>query len=301
MATPVQPVDYLRGHGKGAGLPYDGAMNASLHPPARPLRSTPQPFGEHLRHWRQHRRLSQLDLASEADISTRHLSFVETGRASPSREMVLRLSERLDIPLRERNTLLVAAGFAPMYRERALDDPALASARQAVELILKSHEPYPALAMDRHWNMVACNSVVPHLLAGADAALLVAPVNVLRLSLHPLGLAPRIANLVQWRTHLFERLRQQIVATADPVLADLLQELRAYPVPEGTDLHLEGEHAGIAMPFRFSTPGGVLSFISTITIFGTPTDVTLQELAMETFFPADEQTAQALRELQSRG
>ena len=298
MARPVQPVDYLPGHRKGAGLPYDGAMNASIYPPARPHRSTPLPFGEHLRHWRQHRRLSQLDLASETDISTRHLSFVETGRSSPSREMVLRLSERLDIPLRERNTLLVAAGFAPMYREHALDDPELASARQAVELILKSHEPYPALAMDRHWNMVACNCVVPHLLAGADAALLVPPVNVLRLSLHPLGLAPRIANLVQWRTHLFERLRQQIVATADPVLAALLQELRAYPVPEGADLHLDGEHAGIVMPFRFSTPAGVLSFISTITIFGTPTDVTLQELAMETFFPADELTAQALRDLQ---
>jgi len=280
---------------------YDGAMNASLHPPARPSHASPQPFGEHLRHWRQHRRLSQLDLASEADISTRHLSFVETGRSVPSREMVLRLSERLDIPLRERNTLLVAAGYAPMYRERTLDDPALASARQAVELILKSHEPYPALALDRHWNLVAANRMVPHLLVGADPKLLQGPINVLRLSLHPRGLASKIVNLVQWRNHLFERLRQQIAATADPVLVALLEELRAYPQVKGAgDLHLDGEHLGVVMPFRFSTPNGVLSFISTTTIFGTPVDVTLQELAMETFFPADDFTAQALRALSTQ-
>lgn len=274
-------------------------MNASLHAPAQPSRATPQPFGEHLRHWRQHRRLSQLDLAGVAAISTRHLSFVETGRASPSREMVLRLSERLDIPLRERNTLLVAAGYAPMYRERPLNDPALDAARQAVERVLKSHEPYPALAIDRHWNLVAANRMLPYLLAGADAALLQAPVNVLRLSLHPQGLAPKIANLAQWRAHLFERLRQQIAATADPVLAALLEELQAYPVPEGADLHLEGEHAGVVVPLKFNTPAGMLSFISTTTIFGTPVDVTLQELAMETFFPADDVTRQALQALMS--
>ncbi|MFI5444794.1 helix-turn-helix domain-containing protein [Polaromonas sp. UC242_47] len=275
-------------------------MLTSLHTPARTSRASPQAFGEHLRHWRQHRRLSQLDLASEADISTRHLSFVETGRASPSREMVLRLSERLDIPLRERNTLLVAAGYAPMYRERPLDDPALDAARQAVELILQSHEPYPALAIDRHWNLVAANRMVPLLMAGADASLRQGTVNVLRLSLHPQGLAPHIANLVQWRDHLFERLRQQITATADPVLVALLDELRAYPVPEGSHQHLEGEHAGVVMPFKFTTPSGVLSFISTTTIFGTPVDVTLQELAMETFFPADDFTRQALQALMTR-
>ncbi|QTN28401.1 helix-turn-helix domain-containing protein [Rhodoferax sp. AJA081-3] len=266
----------------------------SQHPTARTPRQPPQPFGAHLRHWRQHRRLSQLDLAMHAAISTRHLSFVETGRSVPSREMVLRLSERLDIPLRERNTLLVAAGYAPMYRERALDDPALSPARQAVELILKSHEPYPAIAIDRHWNLIAANSVVPHLLVGVDPELLQAPMNVLRLSLHPLGLAPRIANLVQWRTHLFERVRHQIAASADPALETLLKELQAYPTPAGADLQLEGEHPGVVMPFQFSTPQGVLSFISTITIFGNPVDVTLQELAMETFFPADDFTRQAL-------
>ncbi|WP_298923545.1 helix-turn-helix transcriptional regulator [uncultured Ramlibacter sp.] len=264
--------------------------------PAR--RSAPPPFGDHLRHWRQHRRLSQLDLAQEAEISTRHLSFVETGRSMPSREMVLRLAERLDVPLRERNALLVAAGFAPMYRERPLDDPALAAARQAVDLILKSHEPYPALAVDRHWNLLAANRMLPHLLAGVDASLLQGQPNVLRISLHPLGLAAKIVNLVQWREHLFERLRQQIQATGDAGLATLLEELRAYPVPEGADAaRLDGEHLGVAMPFQFRTAQGVLNFISTTTVFGTPVDVTLQELALETFFPADAFTGEALRQL----
>lgn len=274
---------------------YDAAMNTATHPAHRPA---PSPFGEHLRHWRQHRRLSQLDLAQEAEISTRHLSFVETGRSVPSREMVLRLAERLDVPLRERNALLVAAGYAPMYRERPLDDPALASAKQAVELILKSHEPYPALAVDRHWNLVAANRMLPHLLEGADPSLVQGQVNVLRLSLHPRGLAPKIVNLAQWRAHLFERLRQQIHATGDAGLAALLEELRAYPVPEGAEtLHMEGELLGVAMPFRFRTRHGVLSFISTTTIFGTPVDVTLQELALETFFPADAMTGDVLRGL----
>ncbi|HSI55234.1 MAG TPA: helix-turn-helix domain-containing protein, partial [Ramlibacter sp.] len=191
-------------------------MNTATHPAHRPA---PRPFGEHLRHWRQHRRLSQLDLAQEADISTRHLSFVETGRSVPSREMVLRLAERLDVPLRERNALLVAAGYAPMYRERPLDDPALSPAKQAVDLILRSHEPYPALAVDRHWNLLAANRMLPHLLATVDPSLLQGPVNVLRLSLHPQGLAPKIVNLAQWRNHLLERLRQQVHATDDAVLA----------------------------------------------------------------------------------
>jgi len=270
------------------------AMNTS---PSIAVRAAPRAFGDYLRDWRQRRRLSQLDLAQEADISTRHLSFVETGRSAPSREMVLRLAERLDVPLRERNALLVAAGYAPMYRERSLDDPALTPARRAVDLILKSHEPYPALAVDRHWNLVAANRMLPHLMQGAEASLLQAPVNVLRLSLHPQGLAPKIANLVQWRAHVFERLRQQIHATGDSALATLLEELRAYPVPDGCDDNLEGELLGVAMPFRFRTPGGTLNFISTTTIFGTPVDVTLQELAMETFFPADGMTAEVLRKL----
>jgi transcriptional regulator with XRE-family HTH domain len=275
---------------------YHAAMTASSAS-SHASRSTPRPFGDHLRQWRQRRRLSQLDLASDAEISTRHLSFVETGRSSPSREMVLRLAERLQVPLRERNALLVAAGYAPMYRERPLDDPALAAARQAVDLILKGHEPFPALAVDRHWNLIAANTMVPHLMAGADPSLLQAPVNVLRLSLHPLGLAPRIVNLTQWRRHLFERLRQQIQQTGDATLAALLEELLAYPAPADPQPELEGEHLGIAMPLQFRSPQGVLSFISTTTVFGTPIDVTLQELALETFFPADEATAAVLRQL----
>jgi len=257
-----------------------------------------QPFGAHLRHWRQHRRLSQLGLAQEADISTRHLSYVETGRAMPSREMVLRLAERLSVPLRERNALLVAAGYAPMYRQRALDDPALEAARRAVDLVLKGHEPFPALAVDRHWNLVAANAVLPRLLEGASAELLAPPVNVLRLSLHPQGLAPRIVNLGQWRAHLLERLEQQVAATGDETLAALRAELAAYPVREDSDAPpADRSLAGVVVPLQLRTAAGVLSFISTTTIFGTPVDVTLQELAVESFFPADAATAAALAAL----
>ncbi|MGE8201397.1 MAG: helix-turn-helix domain-containing protein [Variovorax sp.] len=257
------------------------------------------PFGAHLRHWRTHRRLSQLDLAQEAEVSTRHLSYVETGRAAPSREMVLRLAERLEVPLRERNALLVAAGFAPMYRQRSLDDPAMAAARRAVDLVLKGHEPFPALAVDRHWNLVAHNALVPMLMEGAAPELMQAPINVMRLSLHPDGVAPRIANLAEWRTHLLERLQQQIAATGDAVLQELHDELEAYPPPAVShDLPaIDTALSAIAVPIQFVTPNGVLSFISTITIFGTPVDVTLQELAVESFFPADEQTAAALTAL----
>jgi transcriptional regulator with XRE-family HTH domain len=257
------------------------------------------PFGAHLRHWRTHRRLSQLDLAQEAEVSTRHLSYVETGRAAPSREMVLRLAERLDVPLRERNALLVAAGFAPMYRQRSLDDPAMASARRAVDLVLKGHEPFPALAVDRHWNLVAHNALVPMLMAGAAPDLVKPPINVLRLSLHPDGLASRIANLAQWRSHLLERLQQQIAATGDTGLQALHDELEAYPTPQVSHdtPAVDSELSGLVVPFQLATPNGVLSFISTTTVFGTPVDVTLQELAVESFFPADAQTAAALAAL----
>lgn len=224
---------------------------------------------------------------------------METGRTNPSRDMVLRLCERLAIPLRERNALLVAAGYAPMYRERALDDPALAAARQAVELVLKGHEPCPAIALDRCWNVVATNRAALALLsAHVSPELLAPPINVFRLSLHPQGLAPRIANLAQWRAHLFERLRQQIQATADPTLIALQAELQEYPAPEETTpLVLAGEMLGVVMPFCFESVHGMLSLISTTTIFGTPVDVTLQELAVESFFPADDFTTNALREL----
>lgn len=257
-----------------------------------------RPVGDFLREWRQRRRMSQLDLALEAEISTRHLSFMETGRAAPSRDMVLRLADRLDIPLRERNALLVAAGFAPVFPERKLDDPLLQPARKAMDLVLAGHEPYPALAVDRHWNLVAHNKAVPFFLASVEPSLLTPQVNVLRLSLHPKGLAPRIANYWEWRTHLFERLRHQVGMTADPVLVSLMEELASYPPPEGARPHNGGnEYAGVVVPLQFITDAGTLSFISTTTVFGTPIDVTLSELALETFFPADAATAEALRKL----
>ncbi|WP_019142295.1 helix-turn-helix domain-containing protein [Noviherbaspirillum massiliense] len=255
-----------------------------------------RPIGELLREWRQRRRLSQLDLAYEADISPRHMSFLETGRSQPSREMLLRLAERLDIPLRERNALLHAAGYAPVYPERPLADPALNAVRKAIDLILAGHAPYPALAVDRHWTLVTANEAVPPLMAQADPALLQAPVNVLRLSLHPKGLAPHIANLAEWRAHLLDRLRRQVEATADPVLIELLRELSAYPAPDGQafgPVTVE-PHAGVAVPFQLKTEAGILSFFSTTMIFGTPVDITLSELAIESFFPADSATAAAL-------
>lgn len=255
-------------------------------------------IGDLLRDWRARRHLSQLALAMEADISQRHLSCIESGKAAPSREMVLRLAGRLDLPLRERNAMLRAAGYAPLYAERPLDHPAMAPARRAVDAVLQAHEPWPALAVDRHWQLVAANRVLPMLLAGADPGQLAPPVNVLRLSLHPQGLAPRILNLAQWRTHLLERLRLQILATGDEVLVELLQELRDYPAPAPQAEEADtGAWGGIAVPLRLATPLGPLSLLSTTTVFGTPRDVTLAELALEAFYPADDATAERLRGL----
>jgi transcriptional regulator with XRE-family HTH domain len=262
-----------------------------------------QPVGALLREWRQRRRMSQLDLACEADISAKHLSFLETGRSVPSREMLLHLAEQLEIPLRERNMLLVAAGYAPVFPERSLDDPALRAARQAIDLVLAGHEPFPALAIDRHWTLVASNRAVAPLLGSVAADLLQPPVNVLRLSLHPEGLAPRIANLAEWRAHLLARLRHQIDLTADPLLAELLEELRGYPArnTRGSTPATAHAHAEIAVPFQIVIPAGRLAFFSTTMVFGTPVDVTLSELAVEAFFPADAATAEALRHLGSAG
>ncbi|HEY8538297.1 MAG TPA: helix-turn-helix transcriptional regulator [Steroidobacteraceae bacterium] len=254
------------------------------------------PVGQLIREWRQRRRLSQLDFATEAEISAKHLSFIETGRAQPSRDMVLKLAELLDVPLRERNKLLVAAGFAPIFEERSLDDPALQAARAAVDLVLKGHEPYPALAVDRHWTLLAANRAVPLFLTGLPESLLTPPVNVLRLTLHPDGLAPRIVNLAQWRAHLLARLRRQIDVSADPALATLYEELAQYPAPAATAREVHSTN-DVVVPFQVVMNGAVLSFISTTTVFGTPIDITLAELALETFFPADEQTVRALREM----
>jgi transcriptional regulator with XRE-family HTH domain len=256
-------------------------------------------LGDYLREWRQRRHLSQLDFALEADISQRHLSFIESGRATPSREMLLHLAERLGVPLRERNPMLLAAGFAPVFAERSLDDPALAPARQAVDMVLKGHEPFPALAVDRHWTLIAANAAVAPLLTGvADAALLEPPVNVLRLSLHPQGMAPKIINLAEWRTHLLERLHQQISSTRDRVLAGLLTELSAYPEPSArrNKPSPERDYGGIVVPLELETEKGILSLFSTVTVFGTPVDITLSELAVESFFPANAETASILKE-----
>ncbi len=262
-------------------------------------------IGARLRDWRRRRRLTQMALAGDAGISTRHMSFLETGRSLPSRAMLLRLSALLDVPLRERNGLMVSAGYAPIYREQPLDTAAMTAARAAIDRLLAGHEPYPALAVDRHWQLVAANRAFPALLAGAAPALLAPPVNVLRLSLHPHGVAPRIANLAQWRTHVLERLRHQLQATGGPVLAALLTELQGYPGSDdggdaddgaGNDADAPDALESIVVPLQLHDGhGGLLSFFSTTTVFGTPRDITLSELAIESFFPADARTAAALR------
>src|SRR3954469_21701412 len=256
--------------------------------------TSPPRVGTLLRDWRVRRRLSQMDLALAADVSARHLSFVETGRARPSAEMVLHLAEHLDVPLRDRNALLLAAGYAPVYGQRGLDEPEMGPVREALEAILRGHEPYPALAVDRHWGMVAANSAIAMLTEGVAPELLEPPVNVLRLGLHPGGLAPRIANLPEWRGHLLDRLGRQAVSSGDPALAALHEELAALP-GGGHPPPADPAAADIAVPLQLRAGDAVLSFISTVTTFGTATDVTLAELSIESFFPADPATAEALR------
>ena len=247
--------------------------------------------GELLRQWRRRRGLSQLALAGAAGVSARHLSFVETGRSRPSRAMLLRLGEQLDVPLRDRNALLLAAGLAPAYPQRRLDDPPMAAVADAVRRILTAYEPYPALVVDRHWELVDANDAVAVLTAGCAPALLEPPCNVLRLCLHPDGLAPRIRTLGSWRAHLLSRLRHQIATTGDAHLQELLDELRTYPAPPAEP----APHAAPVVPIRLAAPDGrELAFLSTTTLFGTPGDVTVDELAIEAFLPADEATAAAL-------
>jgi transcriptional regulator with XRE-family HTH domain len=261
------------------------------------------PIGERLREWRQRRRLSQLALAAGAGVSQRHVSFVESGRAMPSRELVLALARQLEVPFRERNELLLAAGFAPIYRERPLTAPELAPARTAVELVLEAYEPFPALAVDRHWTFMMSNRAVAPLLARVHPELLKPPVSVLRVSLHPAGLAPHISNLEQWREHVLSRLETQVRVSADRVLIALLDELRAMagatstrPARDERRASSSEPLAGVAVPFQLDTEQGRLSFLSTTTVFGTPIDITLAELAIEAFLPADAATATALRD-----
>jgi len=246
--------------------------------------------GDLLREWRQRRRLSQLDLAIAADVSSRHLSFVETGRARPSSEMILHLADHLDIPLRDRNALLLAGGYAPAYPERGLAEPELQAVRAALRRILAGHEPYPAVVVNRWWELVDANAGIGLFTRGAASHLLTSPVNVLRLSLHPDGMARRIANLPEWRAHLLARLGRQAEATGDARLAGLHEELAAYPggqghAPPATD---------VVVPLRYRDGGRELSFLSMTAVVGTPMDVTVSELAIESFYPADELTAGAL-------
>jgi transcriptional regulator with XRE-family HTH domain len=260
---------------------------------------TRPPVGTLLRDWRQRRRLSQLDLALDAGVSSRHLSFVETGRSKPGREMLLRVAEQLQIPFRDRNHLLLAAGHAPEFPERPLGDPALAPVREALDRILAAHAPYPAVVFDRAWNLVAANPPMSALPAGVgvDEALLEPPVNLLRIGFHPRGLAPLIVNLAWWRAHFLERLARQIAITGDDDLQPLLDEVAAYPVAEGESGVAADAGAGeILGPVRLRAPtGGEWSFFGMFAGFDTPFEVTTSELAIELLFPADEATAEAFR------
>lgn len=249
-----------------------------------------------LREWRQRRRLSQLDLALAAGTSARHLSYVETGRAKPSRAMVLRLCETLEVPLRERNTVLLAADYAPAYQESSLDDENLAAARSAWETMLTTHEPYPAVVVDRVWNVVAGNSAMHVLTDGVPAHLLDGQPNVYRLVLHPEGLSGRLVNAHQVRELFLERLARQVAATGDTRLRDLYDEVSAYPLPETTEPDPAAARPGpFQVPVRVRTPAGEIAMFSTMATFGAPADVTLSELAIELFYPLDEFTAAVLR------
>ncbi len=256
------------------------------------VRMSENRVGTMLRDWRRRRRLSQLDLALEAGVSARHLSFVETGRANPSPEMVLQLAEQLEVPLRDRNQLLLAAGYAPQFGARSLDDPDMAPVRDALGRVLAGHEPYPAFAVDRGWNLVASNGALAPLLEGVSPELLIPPVNCMRLALHPEGVAPRILNLSEWRAHLLDRLERQITLTGDEDLRRLVDEVGGYP--GGEDPALVSASGEIMVELRLDSDAGELAFFSTVTTFGTAVDITLSELSIEAFFPSDAATAAAL-------
>lgn len=271
------------------------------HPMTSPMTSTvtstgTSPVGPLLREWRQRRRVSQLDLSIQADVSSRHLSFVETGRARPSRAMVLHLATALDVPKREQNQLLIAAGFAPAFTERPLDDPDLAPIRAGLDRVLTAYEPYPCLVVDRGWNMLMANAGVTAVLEGVSPDLLADP-NALRLSLHPEGLAPRILNLAEWRFHVLGRLAREAASSGSEVLRALHDELEAYP--GGLDAGLDDrlDDGAIAVTMVLDAPAGPLSFLSTVTTFGTALDLTAAELSIEAFLPADEHTARVLAQV----
>lgn len=250
-------------------------------------------FGQLLRNWRDRRRLTQHELSLRSGVSTRHLSFLETGRSDPSREMVLWLAEHLEIPLRERNQLLTAAGFASVYSRTPLDAPEMEAVRSAIDQVLAGHEPYPAVAVDRYWNIVSMNQAAGLFAVGVDPDLLSPTPNVYRLSLHPGGMAPRVVNFAELAHHLLHRLRHDVAVSADPDLAALLEEVEGYPNVREVARPDPVQHS-IVVPVRLRHPRGELSLFSTITTFGTPVDVTVAELALESFFPADGGTAARL-------
>ena len=260
-------------------------------------------MGEMLRTWRQRRNISQLELALNAAVSPRHVSFVETGRAQPSREMVVRLAEELEVPLRERNALLLAAGYAPLYTERPLDAPEMDAVRQGLDRFLRAHEPYPAVVVDRHHNLVAANDALDLLLEGVAPELLEAPANGMRIALHPRGMAPRTLNLPEWSAHLLGRVRREAHLTGDPELLSLYEELVEYPGVELAPAHREIQAGDIVLPLRLRDVDGEgeLAFFSTLSTFGTAADITLSELAIEAFYPANARTAMRLmREVDPR-
>lgn len=257
---------------------------------------TPPAIGELLRGWRRRRNLSQLELALSAAVSSRHVSFIETGRARPSREMVLRLAEELEVPLRERNSLLLAAGYAPVYAERPLDAPEMDSVREALERFLRAHEPYPAVVVNRHHELISANDALDLLLDGVAPELLEPPANGMRIALHPEGMAPRTLNLPEWSAHLLHRMRRQMQITGDPRLETLYEELITYPGVVEAPPHGEFHPVDIVLPLRLRDPegGAELAFFSTLSTFGTAVDVTLSELAIEAFYPANAHTAMRL-------
>jgi transcriptional regulator with XRE-family HTH domain len=259
--------------------------------------TAPAPVGELLRAWRQRRNLSQLELALNAVVSARHLSFLETGRARPSREMVIRLAEELEVPLRERNALLLAAGYAPLYAARSLDAPEMASVRQALDRFLRAHEPYPAIVIDRYHNLIAANDALDLLLEGVDPELLEPPANALRIALDPRGMAPRTLNLAEWSGHLLRRVRREAQVTGDERLTSLHDELARYPGVQTVIEHpVDLDPSDIVLPLRLRDADGrgELAFFSTLSTFGTAADVTLSELAIEAFYPANARTAMRL-------
>ncbi|MGW7460263.1 helix-turn-helix domain-containing protein [Streptomyces sp. NPDC054797] len=262
------------------------------------MTTTTPTVGSLLRTWRERRGISQLELAGRADSSSRHISFIETGRSRPSEEMVLRLADRLDVPVRERNALLLSAGYAPRYAQTALDDPSMGTLREGIQRLLTGYEPYPALVVDATYDVVAANTGITMLLEGLPEHLLAPPLNAMRLTLHPEGLAPRIHNLTEWRGHLLAQMERQIALARSEPLRALYEEVCAYPVAERPgDREPDEPVAYIALPLLIEHDGRLLSFVSSIATFNTPMDVTVAELAIETFLPADPATAKYLRSL----